>query len=310
MRSFISILILYFLLLFISSVGFSQPAPKTKVVITGVRFAYPLVEQWIHDYKSVNPSAEIVIDSRTNVDPAAYDLLIEAYEAESKPDRDYLYIARYAILPIANSKSAFAKIYSEKGFNEAIIKQLFFKDEYDDNDSELAIKAPYTLYTRVQKAGAPTTFASYFGFDQKGISGKAISGGDEHLVKQVLRDTTGISYAPLGLAYDLTSRKPVDGISILPLDANGNGRVSGDEKFYTTLETLISRLEDEDQKPAQNIPVEYIHVSIKKDHANPAAEEFLTWVAQHRNDALHDFGFLKLDKQHLEKRSEYLTSTK
>ena len=298
MRSLISILILYFLLLFVSSIGYAQQPPAKKVVITGVRFAYPLVEYWIKEYKSFNPGVEVIIDSRTSVDPANYDLLIEAYEAEAKPERDYTYIARYALFPVANSKSAFAKIYSEKGLNEAIIKQVFFEDVYADKDTELNIRAPYTIYTRVQKAGAPVTFARYFGFDQKSIGGKAIAGADEHLVKSVLKDSTGVTYAPLGLLFDLASKKPAEGLTILPVDANGNGRVNDEEKFYTSLDQVITRLEDESQK-TKNIPVEYIHVSIKKENRNPDATAFLNWIAQHKSESLHEFGFLKLDAEKL-----------
>lgn len=155
------------------------------VVITGTRFAYPLIQKWIDEYNQINPSVQIIIESRGTSDPSNYDVLAEAYEQDDavKKNREYLYLARYAILPVANSKSSFAKTYAEKGITKDLINQLFFHDMFADKDNEQRIKTPYTIYTRLQKAGAPIVFTKYFGYQQKDIKGKAIAGSDEHLLK-------------------------------------------------------------------------------------------------------------------------------
>jgi phosphate transport system substrate-binding protein len=281
------------------------------VVITGARFSYPLVQKWIDDYNKVNPDVQIIIESRGTSDPAHYDILIEAFDPDIqvKKERKYLYIARYAILPVANSNSAFTKIYAVKGLNEALIQQLFFHDLFADKQKELVIKAPYTIYTRLQKAGAPITFTKYFGFEQKDIKGKAIAGSDEHLLKALLRDTLAVSYLPLNLIYDPASKKPISGLTVLPVDLNGNGRVSDDEKFYDDLGQVIQILEEKDLKNIHNIPIAYLHFSIDKINPNPEAFAFLSWVVNNGQGNLHDFGFLKPDPDRLEKdKAEMLTS--
>ncbi len=272
------------------------------VVITGVRFAYPLVQKWIEDYNKVTPDVQLVIESRGSSDPANYDILIEAYEPNeaTKRSRDYVYIARYAILPIANNKSEFAKVYSSKGLNKDLISQLFFHDIFSNKKKEQAIKIPYTIYTRLQKAGSPIIFTKYFGYEQKDVKGKAIAGADEHLLKALLRDSTGVSYLPLSLIYDHTSKKPVDGITVLPVDLNGNGKISEDEKFYGELTTVIQHLEQKPAKEINNIPVEYINLSIEKNSGNAEAIEFLKWVIQNGQKDLHDFGYIKPEPSRFE----------
>jgi phosphate transport system substrate-binding protein len=104
---------------------------------------------------------------------------------------------------VANAKSAFAKTYSEKGLTGDLIKQIFFHDIYASKDKLQEIGSSYTVYTRLQKAGAPKTFASCFGYEQQQIKGKSIAGADEHLLKALLKDSTGVSYNNLGLIYDL-----------------------------------------------------------------------------------------------------------
>lgn len=302
MKKFKSLLVASVLSLVVVPV-FAQETADNKVVITGVRFAYPLVEKWIKDYTTANPKSQIVIETRTITDPQKYDLLIEAYDQdkEVKETREYLSVGRYALLPVANAKSAFAKEYVEKGLNEKTYKSVFFHDIYAEKDK--SITTPFTIYTRLQKAGAPLTFAKYFGYEQQNIKGKAIAGADEHLIKALLKDETGISYTTPGLAYDLQSRKPIDGITVIPVDLDGNGRVSKEEKALENLDQVITSLENNKVK---NVPIEYIHFSIDKHNSNPEAKKFLLWVAANADKDLHQFGYLKAEPKRLADEKEKL----
>ena len=94
-----------------SPVVTTQPKKNQQVVrITGVRFAYPLVQQWIDDFNKEYPDVQVIIESRGSTDPSQYEILIEAYEHtdDFKKDREYAYVGRYAILPVTNSKSGIA----------------------------------------------------------------------------------------------------------------------------------------------------------------------------------------------------------
>lgn len=290
-------ILLYFLL---NSLG--TLAQQNDVVLTGARFTYPLLEKWIADYKVANPAINIRIEPRTNVDPSAYDLLFEAFEPDAViQDREYLHLGKYAILPVANASSAFSRNYAEEGLTSELIRQVFFHDIYASREDLTEIRFPLNLYTRVQKAGAPKAFARYFGFEQQQIKGKAIAGADEHLVKAILKDSIGVSYAALGLIYDLRQRKPLNGLTILPVDANDNGRVSKEEKFYSNLDDVIARLESDELR---NIPQEYFHVSIRKHAYKPEALKFLLWIIENSQDDLHNYGFLKPEQSKFDTEKE------
>ncbi|MCD9015264.1 hypothetical protein K7P01_07025 [Fulvivirgaceae bacterium QH1ED-6-2] len=281
----------------------AQEAPKNKVIITGVRFTYPLVEHWIKGYTADHPGANVVIETRTTTDPSKYDLLIEAYEPEKavKESRDYLYIGRYALLPVANATSAFTQAYKDKGLTKPLIKQLYFNDILADKDKQQDIKAPYTVYTRLQKAGAPVTFARYFGFEQSNITGKAIAGADEHLLKALLKDSTGLSYSVPGLLYDRQTRQPVTGLAVLPVDLDDNGKVQDSEKIFGNLDAVLTRLEEGDTR---NVPVEYLHLSLSKVNTNAEALKFLLWVIEHGQEDLHEYGYLKPEPKRFDTEKE------
>ncbi|HZY82035.1 MAG TPA: hypothetical protein VFE50_21070 [Cyclobacteriaceae bacterium] len=266
-------------------------AQGTSVVrITGVRFAYPLVEHWIDQYSKVNPNVQVVVEWRGASDPSQYDILVEGYEQpeEIRKTREYFNIGRYAILPVANSMSAFARTYAVKGFNTQLFKQVFFHDIFADKDRELKINEPFTTYTRLQKAGAPIVFANYFKYEQKDIKGKGIAGSDEHLLKAVLRDTTGVTFLSTPVIY--ANPQGVAGLTVIPVDLNGNDRVSNDEKFYNDRASVIEHLTNE--KDIRNVPIEYIHFSVDKKTATPEAIAFIHWVVDNRLNDLKDFGFL------------------
>jgi hypothetical protein len=153
----------------------------------------------------------------------------------------------------------------------------------------------------MQKAGAPIVFTQHFGYEQKDIKGKAIAGSDEHLLKALLRDSSSVSILPLPLIYNRETRKPISGLTVLPVDFNGNGRVSDDEKFYDDLSKVIDRLESASAKDNKNIPSAYLHLSVAKQSASSEAVEFLKWVINNGQKDLHDFGFLQPEPKRLEK---------
>lgn len=283
----------------------SSATSQKVVVVTGARFSYKLVQKWIDDYYKVNPNVQILIESRGSADPAEFDILAEVYEQEDevKRSREYINVGRYAMLPVATNTSAFAKIYTEKGLNTELIHQVFFHDIFANKEEQKEVKAPFTVYTRLQKAGAPIVFTKYFGYEQKDIKGKAIAGSDEHLLKALLRDSTGVSYLPLPLIYDQQTKKPIQGLAVLPVDINGNGKVSDDEKFYDDLNSVIAYLESEDAKDIKNVPIEYLHLSIDKQNPSPEAIEFLKWVNENGQAHLHEFGYLTPEAKRFEKET-------
>ncbi len=273
------------------------------VVITGNRFSYELVQEWIDDYVKVKPEVQIIIEARGSNDPASFQILAEVYKSDEalQNTREYINVGRYAILPVATANSEFANYFTDRGLNELLIKQIFFNDIYADNESREKIDAPYTVYTRLQKAGVPLVFAKYFGYQQKDIKGSSIAGADEHLLKALLRDPNGVTYLPLTLIYDHGTRKPIDKLTVLPVDLNGNGKVNAEEKFYTDLDKVIVQLEGKESGDIKNVPIEYLHLSIDRQTATPEAIDFLKWVNENGQEYLHRFGYLKPEAKYFEK---------
>jgi phosphate transport system substrate-binding protein len=283
-----------------AQVATATTSEQKVVIVTGARFSYKLVQKWIDEYNKAVPDVQIIIESRGSADPAKFDVLAEVYQQEEsiRAAREYVQVGRYAVLPVAAATSKFAETYSKKGLTKELIQQVYFHNVFADKDQLQEIKVPYTVYTRLQKAGVPIVFSKHFGFNQADINGKAIAGSDEHLLKALSKDSTGISYLPLPLAYDLNTRNAIAPLIVLPIDLDGNGKVSDDEKIFSSLDQVIQKLEDASPKEIKNVPVEYLHLSVDKKTASPEAIAFLKWVNENGQKYLHEFGYLSPGSNH------------
>ena len=291
-----------------------QAQEHKKIIITGSRFSYPLVNKWIDEFKKVHPEIQFHLIPRgtPNVDSANF--IINAHELaaeEIRPNYKVVNISRYILLPVANEKNPLVPKFQKEGIEEDELKKLFFK-KYDplaslDEKKEKKEKYKPTLYTREQKACAPTTFARTYGFEQADILGKPIAGDDNHLILAVKKDTNGITYNNLGFIYDRTTRKVQPGLFVIPVDLNGNGKLDAAENFYGTVDNVIEEVE---KKPLSAIATGYVNISYPADHKDNFKDLsiFLSWILEEGQKYNHEFGFLNLEEEILSKQKQLLLS--
>ncbi len=294
---------------------FAQKAENGKVIITGSRFVYPLLDKWIAEFKKQYPDVPFRVIARggPNVDSA--NLIINAHvlsPEEIRKSYKVVNISKYSLLPVVNAKSPGLTDWANNGIKEKQFKTLFFKKvdpfapKKEEKKTDPSVFKP-VLYTRLEKACAPTTFARNFGFEQADILGKQIGGDDKHLIAAVERDTNGLTYNNLGMIYDLITRKVKTGLAVLPLDLNGNGKLDADENFYATLDEVIDRLE---KKKYSEIATAYVNISYpgEIDEANKNTVLFINWILENGQQYNHEFGFLNFEKEKLEQQKELLSA--
>ena len=272
---------------------------EQRIVISGARFTGDLIKHWIKQYNEVNPHVKFVLEDKGSVEYSEADIIIHGHassKGQNDENRSYYSIARFAVLPIANTNSAFAKEYAEKGLKKSEIKQVYFYNPLDRID-EKPIKVKFNAYSRIQPASAPIVFAKTFGYEQTDLHGRLIAGTDEHLVQSVLKDPSGISYSPISLIYNLETGILKEGLTVIPVDADDNGKVTSDEKAFNELTSALSFISKSDYK---NLPVSDIQFSIKKTAVNQEINRFVIWVLSVGINELQDFGYLRIEEKTLE----------
>ncbi|MBK8392868.1 MAG: hypothetical protein IPL23_27970 [Saprospiraceae bacterium] len=276
-----------------------QTNKRAEIVISGARFTGDLMKHWIKEYEAGNPQVKFVLEDKGTVEFSEADIIIHGHQpskAQIYENRTYISFARFAVLPIANVNSPFAKAYAEKGLKKSELKQAYFYNPLDRID-EKPLKVEFNAYSRIQQASAPIVFAKTFGYEQTDLHGRLISGTDKHLVQSVIKDPLGISYAPVALIYDLGSGILKEGLIVIPIDADDNGKVTSEEKAFNDLSSALNFISNNKYK---NLPVSDIQFSIKKQGTSQAVNRFLTWVLSKGINDLQDFGFLKQEEKTIE----------
>ena len=280
-----------FLLLSVLSINvYSQSADKEKILISGTRLTHPLFEKWIEEYQKINPGIEIRILPQGTTEKS--NLSISSYkipEDKLKSDYEYIHVVRYALLPVTNILNPKLIDYQQHGLSEKDIKNLFFEGQNDSKDKSTA-----SIYTRQKQSCAPIAFANHYGLEQANIKGTKVEGDDRNLINEVKKDPNGITYNNLGFIYDLKSRKVNDGLAVIPLDLNGNGKLDKDEKIYGTLDDVLKTIES--VKPLA-IPTEYVTLSFQKENSSQytAIKQFIDYILNKGIQYSHHYGFLSLD---------------
>jgi phosphate transport system substrate-binding protein len=305
------------LLVLLAFTSYSQTKENGKVLISGTRFTYPLVEKWISEFNKTYPDVEVRILPRKSSKEDSANLVINAHQINPenlKPGYEYINIGRYALLAISNSNNPANEKWLKKGLKESEVKKLFFEDaNYFESENTKNKKKEKdfqpTVYTREEKACAPIAFANHYGFQQENIKGKGVSGDDKYLIYALKKDSSAITYNNPGYVFDLKTRTVVPGITIIPYDLNENGKVDEDENFYSDLDQLIQNAES---NKSGALPVEHVNISYPKqfNSSNNNIKLFLDFVLREGQKFNHEYGFLNLDNDLLAKQKALLLGAK
>jgi phosphate transport system substrate-binding protein len=257
---------------------------------SGTRLTYPLVEGWIKEFNKKYPKITISVLPEKGTTSA--DLKVLAYtlaESEIKADEEYIVASNYAQLPISNSSNPALKEWSKTGLKESDLKHLYFKtDSTTSSNSHNKV----TIYNRGRAVCAAKSFASHYGTSFSQSNGIGVNGDDRTLIEATKKDPNGITYNNLGFIYDLSTRKVIDGITVIPIDINENGKLDPEEDIYSNLDQLVGKLETGN---VSAITVDKVNIVYKKEK-NAALALFLDFVKSPACQKLnHQYGFLSPD---------------
>lgn len=274
-------------------------AQTGSVKVKGTRLTHPLVRRWISEFSAKYPNVKVEIAQNAPADST--DLSIYTFDIAAtglKDNQQTAVLNRYAQLPIANGQRPGLKELQAKGFTEADFKKVYFEQEHGKTPIG---SHPITVYKREKPACAAKSFATHYRSDPNKAPGVGVKGDDSDLTASVKQDPNGLSYNNLGFIYDLKTRKVQDGLAIIPLDLNENGKVDTNEQIYGTLDEVIGFVEKTENP---KIPFDNVNAVFDKQSKNAAAGLFLQWVLTEGQQFNHEYGFLNQQTTALSKQKE------
>ena len=273
------------------------------VKLRGTKLTYPLVNKWIDEFKKEYPG--ITVSIAPNAPADSIDFSIASYPIEAadlKENQALTIVTHYVQLLIVNANRPGLTELQAKGVTEKDLGELFFQPA----PAFLASAShTSTLYIRDRPVCAVKAFAEHYGVDPKEIKGTGIKGDDLDLAESVKIDVNGIAFNNLGFIYDVKTRKVKEGIAIVPLDLNSNGKVDADEQIYGSLDQVIAYVEKSKSSAFINSPVNFLY---NKDSQNKSAALFLNWILTKGQKFNHDLGFINPETSQLEEQKKNTTA--
>lgn len=261
-------------------------AQNLQINVSDAQFTRQMMERLIKEYNKVNPEfTATVVDTREKADASV---------SLSGQD-DVNSIGRFAILPIANSENELLRNKKVvKGLSNKLKHQIFVeRDLLEELDAEEEGKKqlPGTVYSLTGSHAITTTLvARDLSITPNRVKGKKILGSEENLISAVRSHQDAIAFNVASLAYDSNTYQPVEGLTVLATDLDGNGRISDEERSaISSLDKLTDYL---DKLPHTGLPIG--NISIKTD--NQELRRFVDWASTEGQGYLSPYGFLKANK--------------
>jgi ABC-type phosphate transport system substrate-binding protein len=130
---------------------------------------------------------------------------------------------------------------------------------------------------------------------QEDLTGTAVN-ADPGLAEAVRQDPLGVGYNNIGFAYDQATGAPVNGLQIIPIDLNGNGRIDADEDFYANRADLIAAIAAE----VYPFPPARVLFLVTKGEPDPAVVDFYRWVLTDGQAFVPQAGYVALTEDRIQ----------
>ena len=271
------------------------------ISISGAFALYPLTVRWAEEFRKEHPHVRIDISAggagkgMTDVLSGMVDLAMfsrEITEVEIGNGAFGIAVAKDAVLPTICSNNPYIDMVMERGFTQEAFTNIFVTEKDKFWGEVLGNKSleKVNAYTRSDACGAAEIWAKYLGVRQEDLNGVGVF-GDPGIADAVKADPYGIGYNNLIFAYDMRTGKTYDGIRIIPLDLNANGKVDPEEQFYDNMESVMQAIKD---GVYPSPPARPLYLISKGKPTNPVVIAFLKYILTKGNEIVHEAGYIQL----------------
>ncbi len=276
------------------------------IQLSGAFALYPMAVRWAEEFKTIHPNVKIDISGggagkgMTDALAGVVDIGMvsrEVYPEELKKGAFPISVVKDAVVMTINSNNPELNTIRKVGITKENASKLWNK-EITSWGQLLGTSSsiPVHVFTRSDACGAAETFAAWFGKKQEGLKATAVF-GDPGVSAAVQKDRVGIGYNNISYAYDQKTGKPFEGLAIMPMDVNGDGKISADEDFYATSASLIEAIK-EGRYPSP--PARDLYLVTKGKPKNEAVVAFLEYVLTDGQKYAGETGYIGLSKEKLQ----------
>ncbi len=278
--------------------------PEGTIRVSGAFALYPMMLKWGEEYKKLHPKVNFDISAggagkgMTDALGGLVDIgMVSRKITASEEGKGAYWIAvtKDAVIPTVNKDNPVLAQLKANGLKKDVYEKMFINQTIKTWGQATGTGAAdkINVYTRSDACGAAETWAAYLGkYKQEDLKGVGVD-GDPGLAQAVSQDKLGIGYNNINFAYDANTRKPVEGIEIIPLDLNENGKIDPDENFYGTLDELVDAIGNDrfPSPPARDLNI------VTKGKPTGIVQDFIKWTLTDGQKYIPEAGYIVLPKE-------------
>jgi phosphate transport system substrate-binding protein len=278
--------------------------PKTETIrVSGAFALYPMMLKWGEEYTKLHPEVNFDIQAggagkgMTDVLGGLVDIGMVSRKitaAEEEKGANWIAITKDAVVPTVNKNNPAIAQLKANGLKREVFEKIFINETINTwgQATGTGLTDKINIYGRSDSAGAAESWALYLGkYKQENLKGVAVN-GDSGLAEAIKQDTLGIGFNNIGFAYDANTKKPVDGLEIIPLDINGNGKIDETESFYGTMDEIVAAIGTNKypSPPARDLNL------VTKGKPTGIVNDFIKWTLTDGQKYIPEQGYVVLPK--------------
>lgn len=278
---------------------------ESSIQLSGAFALYPMAVKWAEEYQKLHPNIRIDISGggagkgMTDALAGVVDIGMvsrEIYQEELNKGAYPFAVVIDAVVPTINASNPEIENIKKIGLKKETAQKLWNK-EFKTWGEVLGTSSniPVHVFTRSDACGAAETFAAWFNKKQENLKATAVF-GDPGVAAAVQKDKVGIGYNNIAYVYDQKTKKPFDGLTVIPIDVNENGQIDSEENFYETSEILIQAIKD-GKYPSP--PARDLYLVTKGKPTNPEVIAFLEYVLTEGQKYTDEVGYIGLSDKKL-----------
>jgi phosphate transport system substrate-binding protein len=296
----------------ILTIIFSGPARinaeelKGTVSLSGAWALYPMAVKWAEEFRKLHPGVQVDIQAGgagkgiADVLAGMVDIGMvsrDIHPAEVDKGAWPVAVTKDGVVPTASGRNPFKKDLQKKGLSRDTFIKIWITGRAQTWNDVLGNGAGQAVhvFTRSDACGAAETWAAFLGKKQEDLLGVAIY-GDPGLADAVIRDPLAVGFNNINYAYDASTKKPLEGIIVIPVDLNSNGRLDPEENFMSSRDEITAAIK---RGAYPSPPARDLYFVTKGRPGKPIVREFIRWVLTKGQVFVPDTGYIPLEPQKL-----------
>ncbi|MDD5557088.1 MAG: substrate-binding domain-containing protein [bacterium] len=276
------------------------------IAVSGAWALYPMAVRWAEEFRKSHPAVSIDISAggagKGIADALAGVVDIGMVSREISPEEAsrgawWIAVTKDAVVPVVSAANPVLDDLMRAGATRDELRGVWMTGTVAGWGALAGTDAPHPIhvYTRSDACGAAQTLAAFLGGAQEDLRGTGVY-GDPGLAEAVRRDALGIGYNNVNYVYDGRTRRPVEGLRVLPLDLDGNGRIDEGEDFYADRDALAAAIRD-GRYPSP--PARELYFVCRGKPESEIVRAFIRWSLTEGQRFVEEAGYINLGESRI-----------